>query len=62
MVSAVMSRIVVAHQGVTVPTTMPSDLDRPFVLMLGTVEPRKNIALACRAFGRFAAEYPKSHL
>ena len=30
--------------------------------MLGTVEPRKNIALACRAFGRFAAEYPKSHL
>ncbi len=61
----VSGRIVVAHQGVTVPSHMevrPPRIDQPFVLVLGTVEPRKNIELVCRAFARFASEHPEPHL
>ncbi len=59
------SRIIIAYQGVTAPSHIevrPSGIDQPFVLMLGTIEPRKNIEMACRAFALFAREHPEPHL
>ncbi len=59
-------RVVAAYQGVAVPeevgTAVPDEINKPFLLALGTVEPRKNIAAICKAFLEFGKEYPEPHL
>jgi glycosyltransferase involved in cell wall biosynthesis len=40
----------------------PSGIKRPFVLMLGTVEPRKNIPLICDIWPEVAARVPETDL
>ena len=61
----VKDRAFVAHQGVCVPHERGGELadpvPRPYVLVLGTIEPRKNIAFACEVFEQFAREYEEPH-
>ena len=60
-------KIRVAYQPVRMPETIdlskiPYEIKRPFLLVLGTIEPRKNIEGICDAFEQFATEYPEPHL
>lgn len=59
-------KVVVAYQGVSVPDVItdvvPDAIDKPFLLVLGTIEPRKNIEAICEAFLQFANEYSEPHL
>ena len=41
---------------------LPQLADRPFVLAIGTVEPRKNLTTLVRAFGDVAREHPEAVL
>lgn len=61
------TKIQVAYQPVVAPeaidtSKVPSEVKPPFLLVLGTIEPRKNIEGICEAFAQFAAEYPEPHL
>jgi glycosyltransferase involved in cell wall biosynthesis len=38
------------------------DLDRPFLLSIGTIEPRKNLATLIRAFAYLRQEYDSDHI
>jgi len=62
----VKDRVVMAYQGVRTPEkiqkTLSNGIHYPFVLILGTIEPRKNIPFACQSFLQFAQEYPEPHL
>lgn len=60
-------KLFMAYQGVAAPThidpaLVPTDVVHPYVLLLGTVEPRKNIPFACEVFLEFAQQYPDPHL
>jgi len=60
-------KIIAAYQGVSAPDQIrteqiPKYIQTPFIVILGTIEPRKNIPLACEAFLLFAQEHPDPHL
>lgn len=60
-------KVFVAHEGVSFPSDVdaglvPEGINRPFLLVLGTVEPRKNIETLCAAFSQFAKEYQEPYL
>ncbi len=64
-------RVHVIRPGIPGPDPKPGDLaprspaplaGKPYVLALGTVEPRKNIPLLVRSFGRLAGTFPEVQL
>lgn len=64
-------RVHVIRPGIPGPDPRPDDLaarspsppaGKPYVLALGTVEPRKNIPLLVRSFGRLARTFPEVQL
>lgn len=57
-------RVVAVHHGVppVAPAPSPPDVPRPYVLALGTVEPRKDLPSLVRAFDALAAAHTDLHL
>lgn len=57
-------RVVAVHHGVppVAPAATPPDVPRPYVLALGTVEPRKDLPSLVRAFDALAAVHRDLHL
>ena len=57
-------RVVAVHHGVPpiAAATTPPDVPRPYVLALGTVEPRKDLPSLVRAFDALAAMHTDLHL
>lgn len=57
-------RVVPVHHGVPpiAPATSPPAVPRPYVLALGTIEPRKDFPSLVRAFDALAAVHPDLHL
>lgn len=58
-------KIAVVHEGVEPPppdsweTPAPKELRKPYILFLGTVEPRKNVEGLVRAYASLAERFPK---
>ncbi|HEX2040389.1 MAG TPA: glycosyltransferase family 1 protein [Acidimicrobiales bacterium] len=57
-------RVAAVHHGVppVAPAPTPPDVPRPYVLALGTVEPRKDLPSLVRAFDALAAAHADLHL
>ncbi|MCU1459190.1 MAG: glycosyltransferase [Actinomycetia bacterium] len=50
------------HHGGAVEPEVQALLEKPFILALGTIEPRKNLDGLVRAFGLLAPQHPELHL
>lgn len=64
-VPQVAGKTIVAYQGVQVEASvepLPGTISRPYLLVLGTIEPRKQLRAVCDAFALFAAQYEEPHL
>ncbi|MEK9179620.1 MAG: glycosyltransferase family 1 protein, partial [Patescibacteria group bacterium] len=61
-------KVVTVHNGITLPTKYVAEgegtinLQKPYFLYVGTLQPRKNIINLIYAFDRFAAVHPDQHL